>query len=196
MGTEASGDALILRAVMCEAVRTSPEAFLKTEAEYTTKLPEYWANELQSAKWAVVERAGEVIGVAASKLPHPRLDREDPATARYIESLWVKPWLRRRRLGERLLKYLLTAEYWDNQHIREFLLWVFPENKSAMRLYEHLGFAQTLERNEEPRPEIKYRLDFIPELHTTIGLVTNLARRHDQLHRGVTYRVLGQPDGL
>jgi hypothetical protein len=89
MGTAASGDASVLRDVMCDAVRTSPEAFLKTEAEYTKAPLEYWVNELQSAKWAVVERGEEVVGVAASKLPHPTLDREDPFTARYIESLWI-----------------------------------------------------------------------------------------------------------
>jgi hypothetical protein len=88
----------------------------------------------------------------------------------------------------------LTAEYLNNQYIRQFVVWVYATNTSAMRLYEHVGFVRTPERNVGTRTEIKYRLDFNPEVHTTIGLVPNGAQRPDQLHCGVTYRVLGQPD--
>ncbi len=102
--------------------------------------------------------------------------------------------VRRKRLGERLIKYLLTTEYWSNLHIRQFLLWVYATNASAMKLYEHIGFVRTPERNVGARTEIKYRLDFNPEVHTTVGLAANGSQRHDQLHRGVTYRLLGQPD--
>jgi ribosomal protein S18 acetylase RimI-like enzyme len=179
---------------MREAVSTSPGSFLKTVADVDAEPPDYWVNEVRSSKWAVAQSGGEVVGVAASKLPDPGMDREDPATARYIESVWVAPGLRRKRLGERLIKYLLTTEYWNNLHITQFVLWVYATNASAMRLYEHIGFIRTPERNVGARTEIKYRLDFNPEVHTTIGLTANGAQRHDQLHRGVTYRLLGQPD--
>lgn len=193
-------DAEILHHVMREAVRSSPGSFLRTVDDVDAEPPDYWINEVRSAKWAVAQRAGEVVGVAASKHPDPEMDREDPATARYIESVWVTPGLRRKRLGERLVKYLLTTEYWSNQSIRQFVLWVYATNASAMRLYEHIGFVRTPERNVErsvrgTRTEIKYRLDFDPEVHTTVSLVTREARRQDQLHRGVTYRLLGQPGG-
>ena len=134
------------------------------------------------------------MGVAVSKRPQPDMDEEDPATARYIESVWVAPGLRRRRLGERLIKYLLTTEYWSNLHIRQVVLWVYATNASAVRLYEQIGFTRTSERHVGARTEVKYRLDFNPEVHTTIGLAANGALRHDQLHRGVTYRLLGQPE--
>jgi ribosomal protein S18 acetylase RimI-like enzyme len=197
METKASSalrwDAEILHYAMREAVSTSPDSFLKTIEELDAQPPDYWVAEIQSAKWAVVQRGGEVVGVAASKRPHPDMDREDPATSRYIESVWVAPGLRRKRVGERLIKYLLTAEYWSNLHITQFVLWVYETNAPAMRLYEHIGFVGTQERNEGARTEIKYRLDFNPEVHTTIGLTASRAQRQDQLHRGVTYRVLGQP---
>jgi ribosomal protein S18 acetylase RimI-like enzyme len=198
METKASSalrwDAEILHYAMREAVSTSPDSFLKTAEELDAEPPDYWVAEVQSAKWAVVRHGGEVVGVAASKRPHPDMDREDPATSRYIESVWVAPGLRRKRVGERLIKYLLTAEYWSNLHITQFVLWVYATNVSAMRLYEHIGFVRTPEKNVGARTEIKYRLDFNPEVHTTIGLAANGAQRHDQLHRGVTYRLLGQPD--
>lgn len=185
-------DAKILQYAMREAVRTSPDSFLKTVEDVDAEPPGYWINEIRSSKWAVAQRSGDVVGIAASKRPDPDMDREDPATARYIESVWVAPGLRRKRLGERLIKYLLAVEYWNNQYIKQFLLWVYATNASAMGLYEHIGFVRTPERNVGARTEIKYRLDFNPEAHTTIGLVPNGAQRQDQLHRGVTYRVLGQ----
>ena len=187
-------DAEILHYVMRQAVRTSPGSFLRTVEDLDAEPPDYWVNEVRSAKWAVAQHGEEVVGVAASKHPDPGMDREDPATARYIESVWVMPGLRRRRLGERLVKYLLTAEYWNNQSIKQFVLWVYAGNAAAMRLYEHIGFVETPESNVGTRTEIKYRLDFNPEVHTTISLVPNGARLLDQFHRAVTYRVLGQPE--
>ena len=187
-------DAETLYCAMREAVSTSPDSFLKTVDDVDAEPPDYWVNEIRVSRWAVAQRGGEVVGVAASKRPHPDMDEEDPATARYIESVWVAPGLRRRRLGERLIKYLLTTEYWSNLHIRQFVLWVYATNASAMRLYEHIGFIRTPERHVGARTEVKYRLDFNPEVHTTIGLVANGAQRHDQFHCGVTYRLLGQPE--
>jgi ribosomal protein S18 acetylase RimI-like enzyme len=187
-------DVEILNYAMREAVRTSPDSFLKTIEEVDAEPPDYWLNELRSAKWVVAQRDGEVVGVAGSKRPNPVVDQEDPDTARYIESVWVAPGLRRKRLGERLVKYLLAAEYWSNQRIGQFVLWVYVTNASAMSLYEHIGFVRTPERNEGARTEVKYRLDFNPEVHTTIGLAVNGNQRHDELHRGVTYRLLGQPE--
>lgn len=196
IGSVLRTDAEILNDAMREAVRSSPGSFLKTVADVEAEQPDYWVNEVRSAKWVIAQRDGEDVGIAASKHPDPMVDPEDPATARYIESVWVAPGLRRRRLGERLVKYLLAAEYWNNPHIRQFVLWVYADNKSAMKLYEHIGFAGTPERNVGARIEVKYRLDFDPEVHTTIGLAVNGSWRHDQLHREVTYRLLGQrPSG-
>jgi ribosomal protein S18 acetylase RimI-like enzyme len=195
MSSVLRADAEILYYAMREAVRTSPGSFLRTVQDVDAEPPDYWVNEVRSAKWAVAQRGGKVVGVAASKHPDPGMDQEDPATARYIESVWVTPGLRRRRLGERLIKYLLTAEYWSNQSIKLFVLWVYASNAAAMRLYEHIGFVKTPESNVGARTEIKYRLEFNPEVHTTISLGPSGARRLDQLHRGVTYRVLGHPEG-
>ena len=195
MSSALRADAKILYRAMREAVRTSPDgSFLKTVADVDAARPGFWVDEIRSSKWVVAQRDGEVVGMAGSKRPDPAMDTEDPATARYIESVWVAPGLRRKRLGERLVKYLLAAEYRGNQRIRQFVLWVYVTNTSAMRLYEHIGFVRTPERNVGDRTEVKYRLDFNPEVHTSIGLAANRAQRHDQLHRGVTYRLLGQPE--
>jgi ribosomal protein S18 acetylase RimI-like enzyme len=189
-------DARILYNVIREAVRTSPDSFLRTVEDVDAQPASYWINEIRSSKWAIAQRDGSVVGVAASKPPNPEFDREDLATARYIESVWVTPALRRRKLGERLIKYLLAAEYWSNQHIKQFVLWVYVTNDPAMRLYEHIGFVRTRERNVGSRTEIKYRLDFNPETHTAASFATQEIHRRDILHHGVTYRILGLSDSL
>src|ERR1700748_992036 len=95
-------DAEILYCAMREAIRTSPGSFLKTIEDVDAERPGYWANEIRASRTVVAQRDGEVVGIAASKRPDPVMDGEDPATARYIESVWVAPSLRRKRLGERL----------------------------------------------------------------------------------------------
>lgn len=199
MGTSTSSvlrwDAEILHYAMRKAVHSSPDSFLKTVEDIDAESLDYWIDEIRSSTWAVAQRGGEVVGVVASKCPDPYNDREDPATTRYIESVWVAPGLRGHRLGERLIKYLLVAAYRNNYSIEQFVLWVFAANTSAIRLYEHIGFAQTPERNAGIRTEIKYRLDFNPKVRTVICLAVNEAvRRQDKRQYGVTYRVLGASD--
>lgn len=188
-------DAKILHYTVREAVRTSPNAFLKTVRDVDAKALDYWIDEIRSSTWAVAERDGEVVGVAAGKRPDPDKDDEDQATSRYIESVWIAPDLRGHRLGDRLIKHLLDAEYRKNQHIKQFLLWVFTTNLSAIRLYEHMGFVRMPEEHTGIRTEIKYRLDFNREVYGAIRLTVNEAvRRQDQRQYGVTYQVLGEKD--
>src|ERR1700753_1543314 len=157
MGTRISSvlraDAEILKYAVREAVRTSPGSFLVTVADIEAERPDYWVDEVRSSRWVVAEHDGEVVGIAGSKPPDPAVDQEDTGTARYIGSVWVAPGLRRRRLAERLVKYLLAAEYWNNPHIRQFVLWVYTDNKSAMKLYERIGFTRTPETNVGVRTE-------------------------------------------
>ncbi len=188
-------DAKTLRDTLREAILTSPGSFLTTVEDVDTKSPDYWIDEIQSSTWAVAECEGNVVGVAAAKRPDPHKDKEDQATTRYIESVWICPDLRGRRLSERLIRYLLEAEYRKNQHIRHFLLWVFTTNSSAIRLYEDMGFARMPETNKGIRTEIKYRLNFDREVYVAVHLAVNdAARRHDERQHGVTYRILGDKD--
>ena len=188
-------DAKILHDAVREAKRTSPDSFLTTAEDVDAKSLDYWIDEMASSTWAVAEREGGVVGVAAAKRPDPDKDREDPATARYIESVWIAPDLRGHGLGQRLIKYLLEAECRKNQHVRQFLLWVFTTNFPAIGLYEHMGFVVTQELNEGVRSEIKYRLDFDSVVHSAVrSALDEAARRQDKQQHGVTYRILGGRD--
>jgi len=188
-------DAEKLSEAVREAKKTSPDAFLATAKDVDAKSLDYWIDEMSSSTWVVAERAGDVVGVAAAKRPDPDNDREDPATARYIESVWIAPELRGHGLGQRLIRYLLEAEYRQNQRVKQFLLWVFTTNFPAIRLYEHMGFVETQEINEGVKTEIKYRLDFDSVVHSTArSAVDEAARRLDEHQHSVTYRILGGKD--
>jgi ribosomal protein S18 acetylase RimI-like enzyme len=189
-------DAKTLNDTMRLAIDTSPEAFLRTAEDLDGRSLDYWIDEILSSTWAVALHKGEVVGVAACKRPDPHKDKENHVTARYIESVWIAPHLRGRRLGERLIKYLLMKEYRINLHIRQFLLWVFTTNSPAIRLYENMGFVRTGESKDVfGITEVKYRLEFNPEVNMAIRSEVNEAvRRQVQRQYGVTYRVLGRQD--
>ena len=188
-------DAEKLSEAVRRAKKTSPDAFLTTAEDVDAQSLDFWIDEMSSSTWAVAECGGNVVGVAAAKRPDPDKDREDPATARYIESVWIAPELRGYGLGQRLIRYLLEAEYKKNLRIRQFLLWVFTTNFPAIRLYEHMGFVETQEMNEGVKTEIKYRLDFDSVVHSAIrSAVDEAARRQDEHQHRVTYRILGGED--
>jgi ribosomal protein S18 acetylase RimI-like enzyme len=178
-----------------EAVRTSPDSFLKTLGDVEARELGDWIREIQSSTWVLAERDGEVVGVAAAKLPKPDEDKESPENSRYIESVWIAPSLRGRQLGERLINYLMEAEFRRNPDIKQFLLWVFDTNSPAINLYKRMEFAQTPDRNEEPRIEIKYRLSVNSATRRAIcRTVGETALLTDMQQHGVTYRVLGEGD--
>jgi ribosomal protein S18 acetylase RimI-like enzyme len=185
-------DAELLRATVREAVRISPGSFLTTLDEVEdAELLDYWLDKLRSATWVVAECDGTVVGVVAAKPPNANLDEEDRETARYIESLWIAPDFRRRGLGQRIIQYLLAAEYRRNRKIKQFLLWVFATNKDAIEFYKHIGFEETRESNEgsAATTEIKYRLDFDVAVHAAV--VETRSAADDRRQHRVTYRVLG-----
>jgi len=186
-------DAKILHDVVREAVWTSPDSFLKTVEDVDAKSADYWIDEIRRSTWVVAEGKGHVVGVAAAKRPDPDKDKEDPETTRYIESIWIAPQLRSVGFGQGLIKYLLETECRKSQHIRDFKLWVFTTNFTAIRLYEYMGFARTLEKNEGIRTEVKYRLDFARLASLPVRpMVSEAACRADRQRHAITYRELGK----
>lgn len=186
-------DATTLSDTLRKVICTSPDSLLRTVEDIDAMPMDYWVGEIQSSTWVVVERGQDVVGVAACKHPDPSKDKEDRTESRYIESVWIAPDLRRKGLGARLIRYLMHAEYRENRLVRQFLLWVFPTNSSAISLYKRLGFVQTTEKNEGIRTEIKYRLELTlgsrAAIFQTVGEAALLA---DKERYGVTYRVLGE----
>lgn len=188
-------DAKILRAARREAIRTSPASFLTTLGDIDARGLGYWIDEIRSSTWVVAERDGRAVGVAVCKSPDHGHDQESDDDSRYIESVWIDPDLRGQRLGERLIRYLIGVEFRRNPDIRQFFLWVFETNSSAIRLYKRMDFEVTNDRHDDPRPEIKYRLDVNHETYpdswqAADEALLGVGKEKD----GVTYRVLGEAD--
>lgn len=194
IGEVLTEQAEILRDAVREAIRTSPDSFLMTLGDVDVKETDYWINEIRTSTWVVAERDGVVVGVAAAKLPEPGKDKESPRDSRYIESVWIHPDLRGHRLAERLIKYLMAAEFRKNPDINRFQLWVFETNSSAIKLYKHMRFAKTRQQNHGIRTEIKYRLYVSRRTRTAIRQAATRARLEGKEKYGLTYRVLGQGD--
>ena len=190
-------DARILQKAMRKSIDISPDAFLRTVDDVDKKPIGYWVDEILSSTWAVIERGNEVLGIAAAKWPDREMDIDigNPATARFIESVWIAPEFRGHRMGERLVRYLIEVECRKNPDIRQFLLWVFDENHPAKRLYWRLGFKYTAVRQWHDRvgmTEVKYRLTYGSAVVKAIETAMNeAARRADLREFGVRYRVLG-----
>jgi ribosomal protein S18 acetylase RimI-like enzyme len=179
------------------AVSTSPEAFLATKESLLRKSVLDWATDLDSSTWVVAGQGSKVVGLAAAKLPRAEDDwgYADEASARFIESVWIDPSVRRQGLGGRLVKYLIERERAKNSEVNQFYLWVFEDNGPAISLYEQIGFKPT-GRASIPAgrvdPEVQYRLLFDSgELEEDELMENKMARAMDWVNYGLRYRVLG-----
>jgi L-amino acid N-acyltransferase len=196
-------DAQLLQGAMRAAVSTSPEAFFTTLADLEARAPAGWEREVRTSSWAVLEAGDDVVGIAAAKRPDPVADSgHDPARACFIESVWVDPGRRRQGLGERLVSYLIETQ--RGRGIEWFLLWVFPANLGAIRLYERLGFKKTGQLKPYTRDEqgswgleIQYGLQFgSPEVKDGPRSASRAARWRDGPGSRVGCRLLGAGPGL
>ena len=192
-GIKPCPDLHILRNTILESISTSPSAFLATWYQLTTKLPEYWEEELRSSTWAVVQDRDEVLGIAAAKPPGWN-DKHyaDPARACFIESVWVAPSVRRKGIGRRLVTYLIEER--RKAGIQQFYLWVFAHNTPAISLYQAMGFRPTgqiwtpLERQ---LCEIQYVLMFDRDMMDDERMKQNEDHRQfDRKRFRIIYRLL------
>jgi ribosomal protein S18 acetylase RimI-like enzyme len=195
-------DAPRLQAAMRAAVSTSPEAFFTTLADLDARPAGCWEREIRTSSWAVLEAGDAVVGIAAAKRPDPVADSgHDPARARFIESVWIDPGLRRRGLGERLVSYLIETQ--RGRGIEWFLLWVFPANLGAIQFYERLGFTRTGQLKPYTRDEqgswgleVQYARQFgSPDVNDGSRAARQAARWRDAPGPRVGCRLLGTGPG-
>jgi len=187
-------DAQMLEKALRKSLSTSPEAFLMTIEDLDAKGTDYWKKEMCSSTWAVIQSGDDVVGLAVCRWPDSEMDREvDPATARFIESVWVAPEFRGNRLAERLVRFLFEVERAKSPGVRRFLLWVFDKNDKAIRLYKRMGFRYVDRQNlpgQSDRAELRYEYHLESD---EWGVKAALAARRDELHTdGLVYRVLGE----
>jgi ribosomal protein S18 acetylase RimI-like enzyme len=196
-------DAPRLQAAMRAAVSTSPEAFFTTLADLDARPAACWEREIRTSSWAVLEAGDAVVGIAAAKRPDPVADSgHDPARARFIESVWIDPGLRRQGLGEWLVSYLIETQ--RGRGIDWFLLWVFPANLGAIQFYERLGFTKTGQLKPYTRDEqgswgleVQYGRQFgSPDVNDAPRPASRAARWRDGPGLRVGCRLLGTGPGV
>jgi ribosomal protein S18 acetylase RimI-like enzyme len=186
-------DWLILRDTILQSVATSPDAFLATADKLAAEPPEYWKDRLKSSTWAVVQRGGDILGVAAAT-PPSAVDRyASRDRARFIESVWIDPPTRGRGVGERLVTYLIEQQ--REAGIQDFYLWVFDHNATAIGLYERMEFKRTGRPSELLYiTEIQFCRSFDSDVVDGEEVKRNgEARKQDWADFEITYRLLALP---
>lgn len=183
-----SPDWKVLREAVLTSLRTSPDAFLAELNQVATEEPKFWQRKLESARWAVVQRDGETLAIAAAKPPvEADIEYALPGKACFIESVWVDPRLREHGIGRRLVTYLIEQRRQDR--IQDFYLWVFNHNDTAIRLYDRMEFKRT--GRSSKLPETQFLLKFDSDLIDTEELDRNRDERaSDKRNLGITYRML------
>lgn len=128
-----------IRDVRSRALADSPDAMWPygPEREWTER---EWAPLFDGARWLVAESAGEIVAVLRSAP-----DRESPRSRR-LESIWVDPAHRRRRVFTSMLRTIVEME--AARGVEHLWLWVIDNNDVARKAYEQLGFEQT----GDPKP--------------------------------------------
>jgi ribosomal protein S18 acetylase RimI-like enzyme len=132
----------VLRSARLYALLDSLDAFTSSYAQESAWGKPEWQRVLDAATWIVARDGQNVVGLAKSV--------REPArpTTRYVESAWVAPTHRRRRVLRDLLHGL--AEIDRQTGVTELMLWVLDDNHDAQRAFQALGFEPTGERQYLP----------------------------------------------
>jgi RimJ/RimL family protein N-acetyltransferase len=126
----------VLRTTRLRALRESPEAFpsrYETEARWSEA---QWRQLLAAATWVVAVEGGAAIGIAGL-ITHP-------GGQRYVESIWVSPTHRGRRVFRSIIAAL--ADLCRRLQLAELRMWVIEDNAAALVAYARVGFEPTGER--------------------------------------------------
>jgi GNAT superfamily N-acetyltransferase len=130
------GEWRVLRDIRLSALKESPEAFLATydqEKEYDEAR---WRAEFGRCDWHIGCENGKAISLlGCTRENYP------PASAPYLEYLWVSPDARRQGMAFDLLSHVLDRL--RTFGVRMAYLWVLDGNDAAVRLYRRAGFVSS-----------------------------------------------------
>lgn len=136
-------DGQALRNARLVALRTSPESFLSRYETEAGRPAEWWRRELARGDWLIAVLDGAPVGLLGVTREPDAADDE-----RFLSYLWVHPQVRRSGLATTLLTTALDRL--RGSGVARVWLWVLDGNHAAWRLYEHLGFGRTGQRQLLP----------------------------------------------
>jgi ribosomal protein S18 acetylase RimI-like enzyme len=156
------GDGVRLRTLRLRALADAPDAFGSTLAEALVHDVAAWEQQIANLP-TFVWREAEVDAGMVRAAPHA----DDPH-AGYLISLWVAPEVRGRRIAAALAGAVVAWAH--DRSLRRLLLDVGHHNRSALRLYDRLGFQPTGRRSRLPAPR-----DHLEEWEMALDLTARAA---------------------
>ena len=137
----------VLRDTRLRALIDSPDAFTSHYHRERRWSEHQWRQRFRAGTWLVAIERGDVIGIAGLVNDHP----EEPE---HVESIWVAPAHRNRRISRSLLDRMVKIA--RRASLTHLSLWVLEDNLLARRVYAHLGFTWTGERKPINRYDRRY----------------------------------------
>jgi GNAT superfamily N-acetyltransferase len=121
------------RRIRLRALEEAPYAFSTTRAEVSQWSAERWEAQVVELATFVAVVEGEDVGVARGAL-HSRSD------VRQLFSMWVAASARRQGIGAQLIESV--AAWAEAAGATSLVLAVYPDNSTALALYERHGFQR------------------------------------------------------
>lgn len=137
---QAANDLEVFREIRIESTREAPESFRATEDEMRAEPVETFRHQLSDAEggptFIGAFEGGTLVGVAALFLEKSK-KLSHKAT---VGSVFVTPASRSKGIGRALMVELFRIAKLDRE-LKQLNLTVNTKNKTAVRLYESLGFS-------------------------------------------------------
>jgi GNAT superfamily N-acetyltransferase len=163
------------RAVRLAALQESPQAFLATYAEETTKPESYWRGRMAPTDRLLAEADGAPIGIASVQTAEGGADTAD------LHDLWVTPEARNTGVSSRLVQAAGDQAVRDD--CTKLMYWVSTENGRAIAFASNAGFRVTSGRRTASIGSAEFGDQ---EIAMVLSLVTDPARcptRHLRVSR-------------
>ncbi|PWH06379.1 GNAT family N-acetyltransferase [Brachybacterium endophyticum] len=131
----------LVREIRLRSLSTDPDAFGQSWERESTYDDDAWTTRVQDAAWFLALENEQPVAVVAS-----RHEADSPDNERELQAMWVTPNARKSGIAQKLAEAVCS---WANEDGADTVtLYVGPENTSARKTYEALGFADTGDRWE------------------------------------------------
>jgi GNAT superfamily N-acetyltransferase len=145
-------DGMTLRDLRLRSIADSPDAFGQPLTEARERPDREWHQSARqssrgdSRTWLIAEADGHSVGLVQGR-------KRRPSTL-LLFSMWVDPSVRRSGVGRALVDALEDwARIW---RARETVLWVYGDNREAIRFYRDLGF-EVMQHGQEAESGARFR---------------------------------------
>lgn len=144
--TLTEADWRLLRSIRLRALLDAPYAFTSDYRDEVRRDQHWWRGRLRSDAWLIA--CGEQISAPPTGVISTTREAGIASSGHYINSLWVAPEHRRRRVGKALIQAALDGLC--KEGVSAVSLWVLEGNEAARELYRSAGFVHTGERQLAP----------------------------------------------